>query len=57
MKSLVIYAGSEENAKVIESNKGDIAGTLKVTDMKILAEKCSEGRQVGSSEVFVKVEY
>ncbi len=57
MKSLVIYAGSEQNAKVIESNKEDIAGTLKVPDMKVHAEKRNEGRQVSPFDVFVKAEY
>ena len=57
MKRLVIYAGSKENAKVIDSNKGDIAGTLKVADMEVLAEKRSEGRQVSSYDVYVKAEY
>ncbi len=57
MKSLVIYAGSEENAKVINSNKEDIAGTLKVTDMEVLSEKRSEGRQVSPYDVYVKAEY
>ncbi len=34
MKSLFIYAGSKENAKVIDSNKEDIAGTLKVPNIE-----------------------
>ena len=57
MKSLVIYAGSEENAKVIDSNKEDISGTLKVTDMEVLSEKRGEGRQVSPYDVYVKAEY
>ena len=30
VKNLIVYAGSDENAKVICSARGDIAGTLKV---------------------------
>jgi valyl-tRNA synthetase len=57
VKNLVVYAGSGENAKVICSASGDIAGTLKVTNIEVLAEKRSEGRQVGTYDVYIKTEY
>ena len=57
VKKLIVYAGSEENAKVICSASGDIAGTLKLTNIEVLAEKRSEGRQVSSYDVFIEVEY
>jgi valyl-tRNA synthetase len=57
VKNLVVYAGSGENAKVICSASGDIAGTLKVTNIEVLAEKRSEGRQVGTYDVYIKAEY
>jgi valyl-tRNA synthetase len=57
VKSLVVYAGTNENAKVICSAKGDIAGTLKVTNMEVLSEKRSEGRQVSPYDVYIKAEY
>ena len=57
VKKLVVYAGSDENAKVICSASGDIAGTLKVNNIQVLSEKRSEGRQVNSYDVYIKAEY
>ena len=41
VKNLVVYAGSDKNAKVICSASGDIAGTFKVTNIQVLSEKRS----------------
>jgi len=57
MKSLKVYAGNDENAKVICSASGDIAGTLKVARIEVLAEKRMEGRQVSSYDIYIKGEY
>jgi valyl-tRNA synthetase len=57
IKNLTIYAGNEENAKILCSASGDVAGTLKASNIVVLAEKSSEGRQVGSTGVYVKIEY
>jgi valyl-tRNA synthetase len=57
LKNLIVYAGSDENAKVICSASEDIAGTLKVSNIQVLAEKRSEGRQVIPYDVYVKAEY
>ena len=57
VKNLIVYAGSDENAKVICSASGDIAGTLKVTNIEVLSEKRSEGRQVSPYNVYIKAEY
>jgi valyl-tRNA synthetase len=57
VKCLAIYAGNEENAKVILSAKEDIAGTLKAANIQVFAEKSSEGRQVSLTDVHIKVEY
>ncbi len=57
IKNLIVYAGNDENAKVITSAQGDISGTLKLSDIQVLAEKSSEGRQVSSTDVHIKVEY
>jgi valyl-tRNA synthetase len=57
VKNLIIYAGSDENAKVIHSGSADIAGTLKVANIQVLPEKRSEGRQVSPYEVYIKAEY
>ena len=46
VKNLAVYAGTEEIAKVICSAKGDIVGTLKVSDFEVLAEKPMGCRQV-----------
>jgi valyl-tRNA synthetase len=45
IKRLKIYAGSSEFAQIISENKGDIAGTCKVSMIEILSEK-GKGRQV-----------
>jgi valyl-tRNA synthetase len=57
VKNLTIYAGSEENAKVIGLGSADIAGTLKVANIHVFPEKRSEGRQVSPYDVYIKVEY
>ncbi len=57
VKKLTVYAGTDENAKVICSASGDIAGTLKVTNIEVLSEKRSEGRQVSPYDVYIKAEY
>jgi hypothetical protein len=57
VKNLTIYAVSIENATVICSCSADIAGTLKVANTQVLAEKRCEGRQVNPYDVYVKVEY
>jgi valyl-tRNA synthetase len=57
VKNLIIYAGSDENAKVISSGSADIAGTLKVANIQVLSEKQCEGRQVSPYDVYIKAEY
>ncbi len=57
VKNLVVYAGSDKNAKVICSATGDIAGTLKATRIQVLSEKLREGRQVSPYDVYIKAEY
>ncbi|MGA3290442.1 MAG: valine--tRNA ligase [Candidatus Bathyarchaeia archaeon] len=57
MKNLIIYADTDETTKVISSASGDIAGTLKVTNIEVLSEKRSEERQVSSYDVYIKAEY
>jgi valyl-tRNA synthetase len=57
IKNLTIYAATEENAKIICSASGDIAGTLKVSNIEVIAKKQTEGRQVSSTELYVKIDY
>lgn len=57
IKNLIIYAGSDENAKVISSGSADIAGTLKVANIQVLPEKRREGRQISPYNVYIKAEY
>jgi valyl-tRNA synthetase len=45
IKSIKIYAGSSEFAQIISENKGDIAGTCKISMIEILSEK-GIGRRV-----------
>jgi valyl-tRNA synthetase len=57
VKNLIIYAGSDENAKIISSGSADIAGTLKVANIQVLSEKQCEGRQISPYDVHIKAEY
>jgi valyl-tRNA synthetase len=57
VKNLIIYADTDETAKVICSASEDIAGTLKATNIEVLSEKRSEGRQVSSYDVYIKAQY
>ena len=57
VKNLVVYAGSDENAKVICSASGDIAGTLKRPTSKFSLKNVAEGRQVSPYDVYIKAEY
>jgi valyl-tRNA synthetase len=56
IKNLIIYAGNAETAVVIRQGCIDIAATLKVENIKVLAEKQPEGRKVGQTEVYIKLE-
>ena len=57
IKNLIIYAGNAETAVVIRQGCIDIAATLKVENIKVLAEKLPEGRKVGQTEVYIKLEF
>jgi len=57
IKNLIIYAGNAETAVVIRQGCIDIAATLKVENIKVLAEKQPEGRKVGQTEVYIKLEF
>jgi valyl-tRNA synthetase len=57
IRSLVIYAGNDENAKVISSDTADIAGTLKVANIQVLPKAQCEGRRVNPYDVYIKTEY
>ena len=57
IKNLTVYAGNAETAVAIRQGCVDIAATLKIENIKVLAEKTPEGRQVGQYEVYIKPEY
>ncbi|MCW4054223.1 MAG: valine--tRNA ligase [Candidatus Bathyarchaeota archaeon] len=57
VKTLNIYSGSAEAAGVINSVKEDIAGTLKIANVRVHPEKRSEGKQVSSYDVCFQIEY
>ncbi|MBE3116761.1 valine--tRNA ligase [Candidatus Bathyarchaeota archaeon] len=57
IKNLTVYAGNPETAAVINSGYADIASTLKIKNIKVLAEKCTEGRQVSPYDVYIQTEY
>jgi valyl-tRNA synthetase len=57
VKTLDIYAGSAETANVINSVKDDIAGTLKIAEVKVHSEKQSDCKQVSLYDVSFQIEY
>jgi valyl-tRNA synthetase len=57
IKNLTIFAGTDETSDAIKKGSADIAATLKIEKVNVLSEKHPEGRQVGQSEVYLKVEY
>lgn len=57
IKNLTIYASDDVTAVTVRLGCIDIAATLKIENIKVLAEKRGEGRQVCQYEVFIKPEY
>jgi valyl-tRNA synthetase len=57
IKTMTVYAGNAEIADVIKQGCVDIAATLKIENIEVLAEKKPEGRQVSQYEVNIRLEY
>jgi valyl-tRNA synthetase len=57
VKTLDVYAGSAETANVINSVKDDIAGTLKIAEVKVHPEKQGDCKQVSPYDVSFQIEY
>jgi valyl-tRNA synthetase len=57
VKTLDVYSGTEENANVINSVKEDIAGTLKIAEVRVHPEKRSDGRQISLYDISFQIEY
>jgi valyl-tRNA synthetase len=57
IKSLRIFAPTNIVAAAIREGSTDIAATLKIETIRVFAEKRSEGRQVGQSEVYIETDY
>jgi len=57
VKTLEVYCGSNETAKVINSVKEDIAGTLKIAEVSVHMEKRSDGRQISPYDVSFQIKY
>jgi valyl-tRNA synthetase len=56
IKNLTIYAKDDATAVAIRQGCIDIAATLKIENIKVIAEK-AEGRQVAKYGVYIKPEY
>ncbi len=56
-KTIDIYAGSDETAKVIKSVKEDIIGTLKIAEVRVHPEKRNDGKQLSPYDVSFQIEY
>ena len=57
VKTIDIYSGSAETAKVINSVKEDIAGTLKIANVRVHPEKRSDGKQISQYDLSFQIEY
>jgi valyl-tRNA synthetase len=57
VKSIDIYSGSKETAKVINSVREDIGGTLKIANIRVHPEKRIYGRQISPYDVCFQIEY
>ncbi|MCW3998958.1 MAG: valine--tRNA ligase [Candidatus Bathyarchaeota archaeon] len=57
VKSLRIYVPDDGAAVAIRQGCADIAATLKIETIRVMAEKHSEGRRVGQSEVYLETDY
>ena len=57
VKTVDIYSGSLETANVINSVKEDIAGTLKIANVRVHPEKRSDGKQISPYDVSFQIEY
>ena len=58
VKSITIYSGSAENARIIRTGEGDIVGTIKaVSAIRIIPEKKCKGRQISPYDVYIQTEY
>ena len=56
IKNLTIYTADDATAVAIRQATIDIAATLKIENIKVIAEK-AEGRQVAQTQVYIKPEY
>jgi valyl-tRNA synthetase len=57
VKTLDVYSGTEETANVINSVKEDIAGTLKIAEVRVHPEKRSDGKQINLYDISFQIEY
>jgi valyl-tRNA synthetase len=57
VKAIDIYSGSEETTNVINSAREDIAGTLKIANVRVHPEKRIDGRQISPYDVCFQIEY
>ncbi len=57
IKNLIIYTGNTDTANIVKQGCTDIAATLKVENIKVLAEKQPDGRKVGQTEIYIKLEF
>ncbi|MBN1357251.1 valine--tRNA ligase [Candidatus Bathyarchaeota archaeon] len=57
VKILDVYSVNAETANVINSVKEDIAGTLKIAEVRVHTEKRSDGRQINPYDVSFQIEY
>jgi valyl-tRNA synthetase len=57
VKTLDIYSGNAETANAINSAKEDLAGTLKIANVRVHPEKRNDGKQISPYDVSFQIEY
>jgi valyl-tRNA synthetase len=56
-KTIDIYSGSEETVNLINSVREDLAGTLKIANIRVHPEKRCDGKQISPYDVYIQTEY
>jgi hypothetical protein len=57
IKKATVYAQDAKLAEMIRLGSEDVASSLKIGDLQVVAKKSGEGRQVCQFDVTVKIEY
>jgi valyl-tRNA synthetase len=57
IKNVIVYAGNIETAQIIQKGATDITSTLKIENFTISSDTSTQGKQVPSTNIYIKTEY